>query len=81
MPYDMLQEVEELARSESRTMSELVREALRQYKRQRRWEEINAYGRAQAKRRGIRPEDAVRLVREFREDQREAKPKVRRPAK
>ena len=38
-------------------MSELVREALRHYERQRWWEQTNAYGRAQAQALGIREED------------------------
>jgi predicted DNA-binding protein len=35
LPPEMLSRVEALAKKENRTMSELVREALRQYERQR----------------------------------------------
>jgi predicted transcriptional regulator len=67
----MLLEAQELARQENRTMSELVREALRSYQRQqeskKRWEEISALGSASAKRAGVHnEEDVVRVVREFR---------------
>ena len=40
-------------------MSELVREALRQYERQRWWDETNAYGRATADAAGVGNEDEV----------------------
>lgn len=40
-------------------MSELVREALRQYERQRWWDETNAYGRATADAAGVRTEEDV----------------------
>ncbi len=38
-------------------MSELMREAFRRYKRQREWDEANAYGRAKAKELGITEAD------------------------
>ena len=47
-------------------MSELVREALRHYERQRWWEETNAYGQARARELGIREQDVEGLVHAFR---------------
>jgi hypothetical protein len=47
-------------------MSELMREAFRRYKRQREWDEANAYGRAKAKELGITEADVVRLIKEAR---------------
>ena len=47
LPPEMLSRAQALARKESRTMSELIREALRQYERLRWWEETNAYGRVE----------------------------------
>ena len=51
-------------------MSELIREALRHYERRSylssRWDDVNAYGRAQAARQGIREEDVDRIVHEAR---------------
>jgi predicted transcriptional regulator len=49
----MLKRAQSIAKKESRTMSELIREALRHYERRSWWDEINAYGRAKAKRQGI----------------------------
>jgi predicted transcriptional regulator len=59
-----------LAKKENRTMSELIREALRQYERYRWWEETNAYGRARAKALGIREGDVDRVIHEYRQGQR-----------
>jgi CopG family transcriptional regulator / antitoxin EndoAI len=68
LPPEMLARAEELAKKENRTMSELVREALRQYERQRWWEEMNAYGRKTAEAAGVRTEedvvDAIHAVRQ-----------------
>ncbi len=59
LPPEMLTRAEKLAKKENRTMSELVREALRQYERQRWWNETNAYGRATAEASGVRTEEDV----------------------
>ncbi|MGH9396899.1 MAG: ribbon-helix-helix protein, CopG family [Terriglobia bacterium] len=70
IPPEMLSRAEALAKKENRAMSELVREALRQYERQRWWEETNAYGRARAEMLGIREEDVDRLIHEYRQEKR-----------
>jgi CopG family transcriptional regulator / antitoxin EndoAI len=57
----MLKRAQSIAKRESRTMSELVREALRHYDR-RAWDEVNAYGRHRAEERGVREGDVERLV-------------------
>lgn len=81
LPAPMLEEAQELARQENRTMSELVREALRHYQKQKRWETITSIGRASAQRLGIQnEEDVVRLIHEFRHDKRNRK-KRNRPTK
>jgi len=55
-------------------MSELVREALRQYERKVWWDEMNAYGRATAKAAGIECEsDVVRAVHAVRKSERARK--------
>ncbi len=51
-------------------MSELVREALRYYERQRWWDETNAYGRDRARELGIREEDVEDIVHAFRKQKR-----------
>ncbi|HZZ15618.1 MAG TPA: ribbon-helix-helix domain-containing protein [Candidatus Sulfotelmatobacter sp.] len=66
LPPDMLKRAQSIARKESRTMSELIREALRHYERRSWWDEVNAYGQARADRLGIREEDVDRLVHEVR---------------
>ena len=71
LPPEMLDKAERLAKKEHRTMSELVREALRQYERNRIWEEISVYGQKSAAQAGIRTEeDVVRLVHDFRRERR-----------
>jgi predicted transcriptional regulator len=70
LPPEMATEAARLARQENRTMSELMREAFRRYQRQREWDEANAYGRVKAKQLGITEADVVRLIKEFRAEER-----------
>ena len=70
LPPEMLSRAEKLARKENRTMSELVREALRYYERQRWWQEANAYGRKRAEALGIGEDDVDALIHEFRAETR-----------
>jgi predicted transcriptional regulator len=69
----MLKRAQSIARKESRTMSELIREALRHYERRSWWDDVNAYGRAQAEQRVIREGDVDRLVHEVRNSKRSAR--------
>jgi len=73
LPPDMLKRAQSIAKRESRTMSELIREALRHYERRSWWDDINAYGRSKAERQGIREQDVERLVHEVRGAKRGAK--------
>ncbi len=66
LPPEMLKRAQSIAKRESRTMSELVREALRHYERRSWWDEVNAYGRRQAEERGLRAGDVDRLIHESR---------------
>ena len=70
LPPEMLAQAEKLAKQENRTMSELIREALRHYERQRWWEETNAYAQARAQALGIREGDVDRLIHEARQKKR-----------
>ena len=74
LPTKMLEAAELMAKQEDRTMSELMREALRAYQRERRtWQDIFVYGEANAKRLGIKEEqDVVRMVRQSRQQKRSA---------
>jgi CopG family transcriptional regulator/antitoxin EndoAI len=69
LPTEMLEAAELMAKQENRTMSELMREALRVYQRERQaWQDVFAYGEANAKKLGIKGEqDVVRMVREYRQ--------------
>jgi len=70
MPEAQAKAAEQLAKAENRTMSELVREALRTYEKQKRAETTAKY-RKKAEERGITEADVVRIIREFRKEQRE----------
>jgi metal-responsive CopG/Arc/MetJ family transcriptional regulator len=67
-PPEMLKRAKKLAGKENRTMSELIREAFREYERNRRWDEVNEYGRAKAATLRLTEEDVPRLVKESREE-------------
>lgn len=73
LPPDMLKRAQSIAKRESRTMSELIREALRHYERRSWWDDVNAYGRSHADRQGIREPDVDRLVHELRASKRASK--------
>jgi CopG family transcriptional regulator/antitoxin EndoAI len=74
LPPEMLTRAEEIARKEHRTMSELVREALRQYERTQWWDSMNAYGRPKAEERGLTEADVVPAVREVRRRRAQERP-------
>ena len=78
LPPEMLTRAAALAKEENRTMSELVREALRHYERDRWWDQVNAFGRKTAEAAGVRTEDDVlRAIHELRCE----KPSGVRPAR
>jgi len=65
----MLDRATEMAKRENRTMSELVREALREYERKSWWSEMNAFGQRQGQRAWSHEADvepAVRAIRRAR---------------
>ena len=67
IPRDLLDQADREAKRESRSRSELMRDALRLYLERRvRWESIFAYGDAQVKRLGLKPEDVETAIREVR---------------
>ena len=78
LPPDLLLKAQEIANREHRTMSELMREALRTYIAGRRaaaeesWREILEYGHARGRELGITTEEDVdRLIHEYRREKRE----------
>jgi CopG family transcriptional regulator / antitoxin EndoAI len=74
LPPEMLARAAERARREHRTMSELVREALREYERNRQWDELNAFGQAKALEMGLSEADVEAAVRAVRHTDWEADP-------
>ncbi len=70
LPPEMLESFQKLAKAENRTMSELVREALRSYEKQKR-REILVEARQRAEEKGIKEEDVVRIIRDYRKETRE----------
>jgi len=80
LPPAQLKDVEALAKKENRTMSELIREALRRYQVEREMDAINAYGRAKAAELGFTEADVIPLIKQLRRETREKK-KVKSPSR
>ena len=66
LPLDMVQQVEEAAEQAGVSRSAFLRQAVERAVRNHRWQEIKKYGREQAQRMGIKPEDVQRLIEEYR---------------
>lgn len=82
LPSPMLEAARKLAQQENRTMSELVREALRQYEQQSRWKEIAALGAGSARSADVRNEqEVVDAIHQFRSEKRKRKSTPRKPAR
>ena len=63
----LLREIDRVARTETRSRSEFLREAARAYiQRKERWAGIFAMGRKVAKERGVTPEDVTREIKTYR---------------
>ncbi len=69
LPPEMAEQVREVMAEEDRTMSQLIREALRLYMDDREWRSLVRYGQRRAREQGIAPEDVERLVDELRAKQ------------
>ena len=64
---ELLAEIDKTAKQESRTRSDLIREAARLYiGRKNRWERIFAFGSRQAQRLGLREEDIAGEIQKYR---------------
>ncbi|MBV8361901.1 MAG: ribbon-helix-helix protein, CopG family [Deltaproteobacteria bacterium] len=73
LPPAILAKAQRIAKKENRTMSELIREALRRYQREQEWDALNAYGRSKARALGVTKRDVVGIVKQYR---RERRPKL-----
>jgi predicted transcriptional regulator len=63
LPPDMEKEVQKVAKEEHRTISELLREAFRQYLTNRDLASVRLEGRRVAKRLKLKPDDVAKIVR------------------
>lgn len=71
---ELLAEIDKTAKQESRTRSELIREAARLYiGRKNKWERIFDFGSRQARRLGLRGEDVASEIRKYRAKKESAK--------
>ena len=64
----MAEQVRQLMEDEGRTMSELIREALRLYMEDKEQRGLLSYGHRRAREMGISPEDVKRLVDDYRSE-------------
>jgi metal-responsive CopG/Arc/MetJ family transcriptional regulator len=66
---DILRQIDEVAKSEARTRSELIREAARAYiERKKKWESIFAYGESLASKYGFTEEDVKKEIIQYRKE-------------
>ena len=65
---EMLEQVNRIAKEESRTRSELLREAVRRYIAEKELSRLNRYGQAKARDLNLEPKDVDRLIREYRKE-------------
>jgi CopG family transcriptional regulator/antitoxin EndoAI len=67
LPPGLLRDTERIAKEETRTRSEVIRDALRQYITSRRWQRLRQWGTEAADRLGLKTEaDLERLLDEVR---------------
>ena len=78
MTPEQLSRAKRQAAAENRTMSELVREALRHYQQERFWEGVGVQ-RLRMEALGIEEKDVVPIIREWRAEQRKKKSRKARP--
>ena len=66
---DILRQIDEIAKSEARTRSELIREAARIYiERKKKWESIFAYGESLSSKYGFTEKDANDEINKYRKE-------------
>ncbi|HEY5294961.1 MAG TPA: ribbon-helix-helix protein, CopG family [Gaiellaceae bacterium] len=70
VPDDLMQATEAAALAEGQTKSEFVRETLRRQVERTRFRELQRYGRGQAEKLGIGPEDVEGIIDELRREPR-----------
>ncbi|MGA2538223.1 MAG: hypothetical protein ABSF53_19595 [Terracidiphilus sp.] len=68
IPVSLLAEVENLARSQARTVGEVLAEAVDRYVKDQKWQSLKAYGRDKARTLGLTEADVPRLIEESRRE-------------
>ncbi|MCL2067573.1 MAG: ribbon-helix-helix domain-containing protein [Treponema sp.] len=69
---DILQQIDEIAKSEARTRSELIREAARMYiERKRKWQSIFAYGESLSSKYGFTEKDVNEEIKKYRKEKKQ----------
>ncbi len=66
LPPDMTQEVQELAKEERRSVSEVLREAFRQYAANKALLDVRKEARKAIKKKNLKPEDVDQMIRDGR---------------
>ena len=66
LPPDMTEEIQDVAREERRSVSEVMREAFRQYSATRSLKDVRKVARSAAKKKGIKSDDVNEIVRQGR---------------
>ena len=73
---EILQQIDEIARNEARTRSELIREAARIYiERKKKWESIFSYGESISSKYGFTEEDVKTEINKYRKEEHKRKAK------
>jgi len=67
---EILAQIEEIAKKEKRTKTDVLREAINRYLEEKRWKEIREYGARQAAKLGIKEKDVEKLREEYWQEQR-----------
>jgi metal-responsive CopG/Arc/MetJ family transcriptional regulator len=71
MPSSWLAEIQTAAEEEQRSRDDLVREAIERYLKERRWQQVLAYGEQRARSLGLTDADVPRLIEEYRRETRQ----------
>ena len=66
---EILSQVEELARKDNRTKTDILREAIKHYIEERKWKELREYGARQAAKLGIKEKDVEGLIEDYRAEE------------
>ena len=66
LPVELADRVAEVSKQQGLSRSEFLREAVDRYVLEYEWRQLVKYGERRAREKGIRPEDVIKLVEEYR---------------